>query len=135
MKHRIPVLILGAVSLLAWNSAGAAGNAVRGQALYQQMCIACHSIEYNGVGPAHKGVFGRKAGSALGYAYSQALKSSSIVWNEKTLDKWLAGPEKFVPGQKMGFIVASARDRADLIAYLKAAGAQNQDREQEGKAN
>ena len=83
------------------------------------MCVACHSIDYNGVGPAHKGLFGRKAGTRPDYVYSPAAKASSIVWSDKTLDKWLANPEKLIPGQKMGFMVPAAKDRADLIAYLK----------------
>jgi cytochrome c len=41
------------------------------------------------------------------------------VWNEKTLDKWLADPEAFIPGQKMGISLDSAQDRADVIQYLK----------------
>lgn len=99
----------------------AAGNPTRGLGLYQNLCIACHSIDYNGVGPAHKNVFGRKAGSLPDYVYSPALASAGIVWNAATLDKWLRNPEKLVPGQKMGFMVPSAQDRADLIAYLKNA--------------
>lgn len=110
---------LGLFSLLSGN-VHAAGDAVHGQELYQKMCIACHSIEYNGVGPAHKGVFNQKAGSRADYNYSPAVKASKVVWNDKNLDKWLANPEKFIPGQKMGFMVASAKDRADLIAYLKS---------------
>lgn len=102
-------------------AAHAAGNAVRGETLYQSRCVACHSIEYNGVGPAHKGVFNRKVGTQTGYTYSPALQASTVVWNETTLDKWLTNPEKFIPGQKMGFMVPSAQDRADLIAYLKTA--------------
>ena len=100
-------------------SANAAADAVKGQALYKTMCVACHSIDYNGVGPAHKGLFGRKAGTRPDYVYSPAVKASSIVWSDKTLDKWLANPEKLIPGQKMGFMVPNAKDRADLIAYLK----------------
>jgi cytochrome c len=96
-----------------------AADVIRGQALYQSMCASCHSIEYNGVGPAHKGLFNRKAGSLTDYAYSPALKSSEVVWNEKTLDKWLANPAKMIPGEKMGYKVPSAKDRADLIEYLK----------------
>jgi len=99
----------------------AEGNATRGQMLYQNMCMACHSIEYNGVGPAHKGLLGRKAGSAVNYDYSPALRAASVVWTPGTLDRWLADPEKLIPGQKMGFSVASAQDRADLISYLSIA--------------
>ena len=99
----------------------AGGNAARGQMLYQNMCMACHSIDYNGVGPAHKGLLGRKAGSAANYDYSPALRAASMVWTATTLDRWLADPEKLIPGQKMGFSVASAQDRADLISYLSIA--------------
>ena len=99
----------------------AAGDAVHGGQLYQARCTACHSIDYNGVGPAHKHLFGRKAGSLPDYNYSPALQASKVVWDEKTIDKWLTSPQKFIPGQKMGFQVASPQDRADLIAYLTQA--------------
>jgi cytochrome c len=105
--------------MAASGGATAGGDAIRGQVLYKTMCMSCHSIDYNGVGPAHKGVFGRKAGSAAGYSYSPAVKSSPIVWDEKTLEQWLTNPEKLIPGQKMGYMVPSAQDRADLIAYLQ----------------
>ena len=98
-----------------------AGDASLGKALYESRCIACHSIEENRVGPAHHGVFGRKAGLAAGYQYSDSVRKSKIIWSEKTLDKWLKNPEKLIPGQKMGYSVAEARDRQDLIAYLKSA--------------
>lgn len=99
----------------------AAGDADAGRALYQARCTACHSLDYNGVGPAHRGVFGRAAAQAPGFAYSEALNSSRVVWNEETLDHWLADPEKFIPGQRMGINVPDATERADLIAYLKKA--------------
>lgn len=67
----------------------------------------------------HMGVFGRKAGSIADFDYSKAVKKSKIVWNDKTLDRWLTDPEKLIPGQKMGFQVPEATDRADVIAYLK----------------
>jgi len=120
MKQNHVFLGLGLAMLMGFSgAAAAAGDTIRGQALYQSMCMSCHSIDYNGVGPAHKGLFGRKAGSHADYLYSPAVKASSIVWNEKTLDKWLTNPEKLIPGQKMGFMVPDAKDRADLIAYLK----------------
>ena len=120
MKHHYFFAGVGAAVLIASSgSATAAADAARGQTLYKTMCVACHSIDYNGVGPAHKGLIGKKAGSRADYVYSPAVKASSIVWAAKTLDKWLANPEKLIPGQKMGFMVPAAKDRADLIAYLK----------------
>jgi cytochrome c len=97
----------------------AAGNTKHGQELYESRCGGCHSIDQNRVGPAHQGVFGRKAGSASDYSYSVAVKNSDIVWNETTLDAWLTNPEALIPGQKMGYSVTEAINRADLIAYLK----------------
>lgn len=99
--------------------ATAAGNAEAGRVLYQARCAACHSLDYNGVGPAHRGVYGRAAAQAKGFAYSEALKSSHLVWTEESLDRWLADPEKTAPGQRMGVNVPDANERADLIAYLK----------------
>ena len=120
MKHHYFFASVGAAVLIASSgSATAAADAARGQTLYKTMCVACHSIDYNGVGPAHKGLIGKKAGSRADYTYSPAVKASGIVWADKTLDKWLANPEKLIPGQKMGFMVPAAKDRADLIAYLK----------------
>ena len=111
---------MSAVTALIVAPAGAA-DAARGKQLYETRCIACHSIDANRVGPAHKGVFGRKAGGVKDYDYSPAVKASRIVWNAKTLDRWLADPGKLIPGTKMGYSVPEAKDRADLIEYLKTA--------------
>ena len=105
----------------AFPFASSAADAARGKQLYDSRCVACHSIDENRAGPAHRGVFGRKAGLAKGYDYSAAVKKSRIVWNEKTLERWLADPEKLIPGEKMGFSVPEARDRADLVEYLRNA--------------
>jgi cytochrome c len=99
---------------------GTGGDPERGERLYSSRCFACHSVDANRVGPRHRGVFGRKAGSVPDFDYSPAVKASAIVWNEATLDRWLTNPEALIPGQKMGFRVAEERDRADLIAYLKS---------------
>ena len=96
-----------------------AADAVRGEALYNSRCIACHSADANRVGPMHRGVFGRAAGSVPDFNYSSAVRSSGVVWDEQTLDRWLADPKAFIPGQRMNFKVTDSADRADLIAYLK----------------
>jgi cytochrome c len=97
------------------------GDAAHGQELYETRCIACHSIDENRVGPMHKGLFGRKAGSIADFDYSPAVKAAKIVWGERTLNAWLTDPESLIPGQKMGYSVPDAADRADIIAYLKQA--------------
>ena len=103
--------------LAAFVTALPMGDAVHGAKLYQS-CMGCHSLDENDVGPKHRGVVGRKAGTVPGYTYSPALKGSGLVWTPETLDQWLSGPQKMVPGAKMFFTVKSAQDRADLIAFL-----------------
>jgi len=119
MKKSLPWACAAVLAVQASFSSGA--DAVRGQQLYESRCIGCHSIEDNRAGPAHKGVFGRKAGMAKSFDYSPALKSSRLIWNERTLGRWLANPEATIPGQKMGFSVPDPLDRADIIEYLRTA--------------
>ncbi|MES2935905.1 MAG: c-type cytochrome [Pseudomonadota bacterium] len=102
------------------SAAFASGDATVGKALYQSRCIACHSIDVNLAGPAHRGVVGSKAGRVAGFDYSPALKKSKLIWNEKNLNNWLTNPEKLIPGQKLGYAVTDANERQDLIAYLKS---------------
>ena len=94
-----------------------AGDPVHGKTLYQ-VCMGCHSLDEDDVGPRHRGVVGRPAGSVPGYAYSPALKNSHIVWDRDNLDRWLTNPQGLVPGAKMFFAMPDPRDRADVIAYL-----------------
>ena len=94
------------------------GDAQKGAALYQQHCTACHNIDSNKIGPAHRGVMGRRVGSLPGYKYSAELAASRLRWTPQTLNKWLGDPEDLVNGQRMGFLIESEQERADLIAYL-----------------
>jgi len=94
-----------------------AGDPEHGKIVYQA-CMACHSLDDDDVGPRHRGVIGRPAGSVEGYAYSPALRRSGLTWDAATLDRWLTNPQALVPGAKMFFRLPSARDRADVIAYL-----------------
>lgn len=114
-----PVQPVAAVSKASSSAVSASlhGDAQRGKVLYQN-CTSCHSIDENDVGPKHRGVVGRKAGTAPDYAYSPALKASGIVWDASTLDRWLTNPSALVPGTKMFFLLKEPQDRADIIAYL-----------------
>ena len=93
------------------------GDPAHGKTLYQA-CQACHSIDDNDLGPKHRGVVGRRAGSVADYNYSLALKNSGLTWDPTTLDRWLSNPSALVPGTKMYFTIADAQTRADIIAYL-----------------
>ena len=86
-------------------------------------CASCHQIGPNargGFGPQLNGLFGRRAGSTSDFAYSDAMKTSGIVWDERTLAAFLRDPDKVVPGTKMRFWgIHDERDLAALIAYLR----------------
>jgi cytochrome c len=93
------------------------GDPEHGKALYQA-CTACHSIDENDLGPKHRGVVGRRAGSIEDYNYSPSLKNSGLTWDKTTLDRWLTNPSELVPGTKMYFKIDDPQMRADIIAYL-----------------
>ncbi|HEU0203749.1 MAG TPA: c-type cytochrome [Burkholderiaceae bacterium] len=115
--------LVACAGVAAWAVFGTAHarDAARGRALYEARCSGCHSIAADRVGPRHAGLFGRRAGSVEGYEYSPALAASKVVWNAATLERWLADPEALIPGQRMNYRLAEARDRADVIAYLQKA--------------
>ncbi|MGZ5036851.1 MAG: c-type cytochrome [Usitatibacter sp.] len=115
-------LALAALASALCAAQAAPGDAKRGEEIYSR-CLACHALAYDRTGPRHCGLFGRRAGSVPGFAYSDAMKRSGIVWNAKSLDRFIADPLKTVPGTAMGYAgVKDAKERADLIAYLDAEG-------------
>lgn len=100
-----------------------AADASRGEQVYAR-CAGCHALASDRVGPRHCGLLGRRAGSVPGFSYTDVMKNSKLVWDAITLDRFLAKPMAVLPGTSMTYDgVADAKDRADLIAYLKRAGA------------
>ncbi len=97
-----------------------------GERQFARKCSICHTLtpeSANRAGPTLYGVFGRRAGSLPGYAYSDALLNSDIVWNEETIEQLFDhGPQEFVPGTKMPLQrMANAEERSALIVFLKEA--------------
>ena len=100
----------------------AAQNATRGANSYKQICQTCHSLapgEKKPMGPNLLGVFGRKAGMD-DFKYSDAMKSSGVTWDAANLEAYLAAPGKVVPGGQMSIMISDAKQRADIIAFLKS---------------
>ena len=100
------------------------GDVTRGQRDFQA-CAPCHSLEpdRNMTGPSLANLWGHKAGSLPSFdRYSDALKSSGIIWDDRALDGWLTDPQRMVPDNEMPFEgIKDARVRADLLAFLKDA--------------
>jgi cytochrome c len=114
------------------------GDAARGQQDFRA-CAPCHSLEphRNMTGPSLAGLWGRKAGSVPSFdRYSDALKSSGIIWDDRALDGWLTDPQQMVPDNDMPFEgIKDASVRADLLTFLKDAtkpGAPQQTAQQGG---
>ena len=83
--------------------------------------FACHTTTDQGkAGPGLGGVIGRPAGSVEAFRYSAAMKSSGLVWDEATLDRFLAAPRNVVAKTTMTVNVTKPEDRQNIIAYLKS---------------
>jgi glucose/arabinose dehydrogenase len=95
-----------------------AGDAKAGQAIFVARCALCHATTDEGKeGPGLGGILGRKAATTR-FAYSQALRSSGLVWDTATLDRFLQSPPTVVPGTTMPLAVPDDTERRDLVAYL-----------------
>ncbi len=120
MKRMTMTLLM---TLLPLAAARADGDPARGEARFQE-CAACHRLEAgaNEVGPSLHGIFMRKAGELADFRYSPAMKRSGIVWTAETIGQYIADPQAMIPANRMPYAgMASAADRADLIAYLAKA--------------
>ncbi len=94
----------------------------KGRKLFAR-CRACHTLNEGGknkVGPNLWHIFGRKAGTAEGFAYSKAMLAADIIWTEDTLSSYLENPKVFLPKNKMAFPgLRKEADREALVEYLE----------------
>lgn len=118
--NTVGIIVAGAFMVFA-QSALAAGDVENGKKVYKK-CAACHSLEEGKkkVGPTLYGVFGRTSGQLEGFKFSKALVAAEIVWDETTIDAYIADPKGYIPKNRMAFAgLKKEQDRADVIAYIK----------------
>jgi len=126
MMHRLFHSAFAAllVSTVLSPASAANGDSGRGQRVFNA-CAPCHSLEpdRNMTGPSLAQLWNRTAGSLPSFErYSAVLKSSGIVWDDKTLDQWITDPQHLIPGNQMTFQgLKNLQQRADLLAFLKGA--------------
>ena len=120
MRARFSMVMLG-LALAA--PAYAAGDAAAGRAAFNK-CASCHQVGPNaksGFGPHLTAIIGRPAAAAKDYNYSDAMKKSGLVWNEKNLTAFIKSPSDTVPGTKMRFWgISNEKQIADMLAYLRS---------------
>lgn len=91
-------------------------------------CTFCHTTKRGQkpiVGPNLYAIFGQKAGSVPGFAYSQPMLDAAakgLVWDDKTIAAYIADPQKYMPGTSM--IISSgpieeARRQQAVVNILK----------------
>ena len=115
---------LATVASPALAADASAGDAAKGATLFKQQCSLCHSVDpgAENAAPNLRSVIGRKAGSDAKFpGYTPAIKASKVVWSKATLDAFLSGPAKMIPGTAMPITLTDAKQRRDVIAYLASA--------------
>ena len=117
-------LMLGLVTLAGSVGTASAQDVAAGEAAFRK-CQVCHDVgegARNKLGPMLNGLDGRKAGTVEGYNYSEANKSSGIVWSEQPFEEYLIEPSDKMPGTKMMYSNKNEQENTDLWAYLKQFG-------------
>jgi cytochrome c len=116
----LSITAIAAGLVIAADHSADAADAAQGEHAFAK-CAVCHAKNMsNRIGPGLLGVVGRQAGSVPGFRYSQAMKNSNIVWDEKSLDAFMMAPQKALPGNTMPFPgISDQEERNDLIAYLE----------------
>jgi cytochrome c len=121
MKAGIGLAAAAALAALTMTGAAHAQDAAAGEQVFK-MCLPCHSIgpgAKNKVGPELNGLDGRHSGTAAGFSYSEANKSSGVVWGKDTFEKYINDPRAMIPGTKMIFPgIKDAKKVANLWAYV-----------------
>ena len=117
MRPLLSILLLAASGSILLR--GIENPATRGRELYEKRCSGCHGLDTLKVGPPLRAAFGRRAASDPKFPYSEGLKKASLVWDETTLNRWLADPEALVPDNDMSFRLDQADERSAIVSYLK----------------
>src|SRR5687768_14012497 len=124
MSVRSCILASALILLTATSAALGETTKERQEDLFRAKCIGCHAMACNRSGPKLKDVIGRRAGSVPDFTgYSEALKTSNLIWSQRTLDSFLKDPGKLVPGTLMTNAgkIAGAKERRMLIKFIERA--------------
>ena len=119
LKLRTTLTIVTGAVCAAIAMAASVKDPDRGRDAFEKRCTGCHALDKIKIGPPLRSVYGRNAGKDPQFAYSDAVKSASVTWDESTLNRWLTDTERVIPDNDMSFRLNDATDRANIIAYLR----------------
>ena len=110
------------VALADMTKAGQEAVVKAGEVMFQHRCRVCHSndMKHPSYGPPLKKIIGRKAGSVVGFNYSDALKNSGIVWTKEKLREWIEDNKSVMPGTRMRHIGVTDKTEQDFILHYLA---------------
>jgi cytochrome c len=118
--------VIAGIALAASTGTSLAQDVAAGEQVFRRFCSPCHDVGPEAktkLGPPLNGIEGRKAGTIEGFNYSEANKSSGIVWSAESFDKYIRAPMQEMPGTRMAFVgIKNDKDITDLWAYLKQFG-------------
>jgi len=118
--------VIAGIALAASSGTSFAQDVAAGEQMFRRFCSPCHDVGPDAktkLGPPLNGLEGRKAGTFEGFNYSEANKSSGIVWSTESFDKYIRAPMQEMPSTRMAFVgVKNDKDITDLWAYLKQFG-------------
>ena len=113
-------------AILCQPDASQAQNLAEDRKLFETTCTPCHNYDKGGEPDMYAltlnlyGVVGRKSASVAGFAYSEDLRKSDIVWDEAIIDKFITAPKKLFPGTRMELPGAEdVKTRTGIIRYLR----------------
>lgn len=115
---------LVALGIFGSTSLPVAAQAAADEELFRKNCQACHSLAAEAVrraGPSLQQVFGRTAGTVVGFPYSVALKQADFAWTAEAMEAWLTNPQAYLPGTYMMYRQSDPEIRSAIIRYLLTA--------------
>ena len=123
MKNFVIFQLIASIVCFGTSLALASGDIKAGEKVFKK-CKVCHVVdsEKHKTGPYLANIMGRLAGTVDGYKrYSNAMKTSGIVWDEMTLNGYLEKPKAYIIGIRMAFAgLQKKADRINVVAFLKS---------------
>lgn len=113
---------MGETQTPGWAQPYGQAEQAAGRQIFNNHCVACHALKRGerALGPSLLGVLNRPAGSVLGFAYSDELKKSGLVWTEDHLRKWVANSAALVPSTLMPHVsISDPAEQIYVVAFLR----------------